>query len=386
MDTFLFYLAAVTFLLALLSTFPFFLGYCRIPSLKDVNIPLPPDTPLPKVFIIVPARNEERDIEKALQSLLNQDYENMEILFVDDRSSDRTGQILDAIGADNPKIKVIHITQLPEGWLGKNHALYCGAQQAQGQFLLFTDADIIMTPTTVRRAITYAMAEKIDHLALWPEVKMPNWLLNSFVIAFTMFFNAWVRPWKAEDPKSRAHVGIGAFNLIRAQTYSAVGTHKAIAMRPDDDIKLGKIVKQHGFRQKMLNGVGLITVPWYPSLTELINGLSKNPSAAVNYNIPAMAAAPLLILIFAFWPFIAMFLTAGPARLLYAATALIYLMLGWITAGILKIERSSALGFPLAVLLHVYILWRATLLIIINNGINWRGTHYPLAELKANKI
>jgi glycosyltransferase involved in cell wall biosynthesis len=109
----------------------------------------------PLLSIIVPARNEEKHIEAALQSLLNQDYRKMEILVVDDRSSDGTAVILDRMAQVHNRLRVFHIEELPEGWLGKNHALHYGARHASGEFLLFADADVVMHPSTVSRAIRY---------------------------------------------------------------------------------------------------------------------------------------------------------------------------------------------------------------------------------------
>lgn len=386
MATFLFYLAAVNLFLALLSSLQLLLGDRLIVKLQDVDISSLPDAPLPRVSIIIPARNEERDIEEALQSLLSQDYDNLEILTVNDRSCDRTGEILDSAAKNNPQLRVMHLTELPPGWVGKNYALHYAAERSSGELLLFTDADVVMAPSTIRRAVVYARDNEIDHLSVWPEVRMPTWLLRSFAIVFALYFNAWIRPWKAKNPKSRAYVGIGAFNLIAAEVYRAIGTHKVIAMRPDDDLKLGKIVKQHGYRQEMLNGIGFIYVPWYASVGELTEGFMKNPSAAVNYNVPVMVLATVPILVLDIWPVIAVFLTTGITRLLYTAVLLVYLLLGWRTAGALNIKQWCVLGFPLAMLLHVYILWRAALHTLINNGISWRDTHYSLAELKANKV
>ncbi|MHC4068391.1 MAG: glycosyltransferase family 2 protein [Planctomycetota bacterium] len=386
MDTFLFYLAGVNLVLAVLSSVHLVLGAREIVKLENVDLKWPSEMPFPKVSIIVPARNEERNIEQALRSLLSQDYEDLEILVVDDRSSDRTGQIIDSVATDDTRVKVIHLTQLPSAWIGKNHALNYAAERATGQFLLFTDADVIMSPNTVRRAITYAVSRHIDHLSLWPEVKMPTLVLKAFAILFTLFFNTWIRPWKAKDPKSKAFVGIGAFNLITAQAYSGSGTHRAIAMRPDDDLKLGKVVKQHGYRQEMANGIGLIHIQWYDSVAELIDGCMKSPAAAVNYNMLIMLLAPVPILVFDVWPVAAVFLTTGTTQLLYAAVLLVYLSLGWKTAGKLNIKPGYVFGFPLAMVLVTYILWRAAMLTLINNGITWRGTHYSLSELKANKV
>jgi len=229
-----------------------------------------------RVSVIVAARDEEKKIREALGSLLKQDYGNLEFIVVNDRSSDRTGAIVAEMAAADPRLRAVNITELQAGWLGKNYALYRGAEAASGGLLLFTDADVVMDPSTMARAVGYLEMHGLDHLAAMPAVKLPSLPLRLFCSTFGIFFSGYLRPWKAKDPRSRAFIGIGAFNLVTAEAYQAAGTHRAIAMRPDDDVKLGKILKKAGFRQEMVLGMGLLSVEWYSSLRELIEGLRKN--------------------------------------------------------------------------------------------------------------
>jgi hypothetical protein len=160
--------------------------------------------------------------------------------------------------------------------LGKNHALCVGSAEASGTLLLFTDADVVFEPATLRRAVTLMWLDGLDYLTAIQDARVPGVALNAFVAALGVFFALYARPWKAQDAHSRHHVGVGAFNLIRAEAYRAIGTHRAIAMRPDDDIKLGKLVKKRGFHQDVVYGRDLIIVDWYASPGELIDGLMKN--------------------------------------------------------------------------------------------------------------
>lgn len=340
----------------------------------------------PRVSIVVAARNEEKNVEEALQSLLSQDYQNLEIIVVNDRSTDQTGEILDWLARGDPRLQIVHIAELSHGWLGKNHALYFGAQRASGELLLFTDADVVMHPVTVSKAVSYMTDGRLDHVAVLPEVKTPGILLEMFVGAFGIFFSLYARPWKAKDPKSAKFIGIGAFNLVRAQVYQAVGAHQAIAMRPDDDMKLGKLIKKHGYRQELLFGRELISVEWYSSLRELIDGLMKNAFAGVEYSVAAVIASSAALLLFYAWPFLAIFVTTGEARIINCTIVLVMVALCWDAARFSNSRPWFGLGFPFATLLFVYILWRSMLTTIFNDGINWRGTHYSLAELKANKV
>jgi cellulose synthase/poly-beta-1,6-N-acetylglucosamine synthase-like glycosyltransferase len=379
-----FYLAALTLAVYLILAFELLRGNRQIKFLRDIE-PIS-RRPLPAVSVIVAARNEARNLEAGLTSLLDQDYPGLEYIVVNDRSTDRTGEILNAIAQRDSRVKPLHITELPPGWLGKNNAHHRGAQQATGDYLLFTDADIVMEPTTILRAVSYAETMPRDHVAVGPEAVMPGVLLKAFIGVFGFFFFAFMRPWRAADPKSSRFIGIGAFNLIRAEAYRRVGGHTDLRMRPDDDVKLGKVLKKNGYRQELLHGTGMVLVEWYSSVRELINGTEKNFFAGIEYNLAMAIGAPLLQLILFVWPYAAVFLTTGPARWLNLAIVAMSLAGYAYGARIVGGRRRYAPLFPFAVLMFVYLLLNSTCKTLVNGGINWRGTRYSLAELKANKV
>lgn len=364
--------------------FPLYFGMRKIRRLADIAPSF--DGDWPRVSVIVAARNEERDIEAGLRSLLQLDYDDLEIIAVNDRSTDRTGEILDRIAAGHPRLSIAHLDELPAGWLGKNYAMYYGATRATGKLLLFTDADVVMERTVLRRAVAYLLDHEIDHLPMLFEVRMPNWLLESFVVTFSVYLMTYCRPWQCPNPKRSGHIGIGGFNLVRADVYRKIGTHEVIRMRPDDDLKLGKLVKREGFRQELLNGADLMYVPWYASIREMVVGLEKNAFSGVDYSIGYSVFAGLCILTFNVFPFAAIFFTTGTTWWLYVAVVASLLAMGLWAAYHSKARLSCCLGFPLGALLFVYVQWRAVVLNLWHGGIRWRGTHYSLAELKANKI
>lgn len=384
MQLLLFYLALVTLLLCLGVWVYLFWGLSRLGWLRDVEPAT--DEACPRVSIIVPARNEEREIEAALQSLLALDYPDYEVLVVDDRSTDRTGEILARMRQTFPQLSVATVTELPGGWLGKNHAMYFGAQHATGELLLFTDADIHMQPDTLRRAVTYLQQQRLDFLPMSPDVEMPGWLLESFVVIFVILFSLHVEPWRLRNPKSPAHVGIGAFNLIRADVYRAIGTHQAIAMRPDDDVKLGKLVKKHGYLHDVLNGSGFLKVRWYASLSELIHGLEKNTFAVMEYRVRAVVFSSVLMFLCHVWPFVAVWVTTGPTRWLNLAIIVMHCSCYLAVAWQLRARLWTVAAYPLVFLLMVYIQWRTMILNYWLGGIRWRNTLYPLKELKGNRV
>jgi cellulose synthase/poly-beta-1,6-N-acetylglucosamine synthase-like glycosyltransferase len=356
-------------------------------SLRQLHLLPPADAvSMPSVSIVIAARNEERGIEPALRSVLDQRGERIEVIVVDDRSDDSTGAILDRVAAENPRLHVVHVTELPAGWLGKNHALWLGAAAARGELLLFTDADVVMKPDTVLRAAGYLAAEGLDHLTVAPRVIMPGALLKAFGVVFTIMFSFFTRPWKARDPRSRAHIGIGAFNLVRADTYRRIGTHRAIAMRPDDDLKLGKLVKKNGGVQEMVIGAEMVSVEWYHSVREAVRGLRKNGFAGVDYRLSMVILATVAVLALYIWPFIAVWVTDGWTQVLYGLAIAILLLMYAGSAAAQGAPVWHAVLFPAAAAMFIFVVWNATLYALVNRGIEWRGTHYPLDELKANKV
>ena len=380
----LFWLAVVTAAQSVGAFVYLLLAVGQIPRLGDV----PPlgDAEMPSISIVVAARNEARGIEAAMRSLLAQDAPRLEVVAVDDRSEDATGAILDRFAEHEPRLRVVHVTELPAGWLGKNHALWLGAGHATGELLLFTDGDVVMAPDTLRRAAAMMVAGRIDHLPAGMHVDMPGWLLQTFGVFFGVMFTIFSRPWKAKDPRSAAHVGVGAFNLIRAEAYRRIGTHRAIAMRPDDDLKLGKLVKKHGLRQDFVNAASHVRVEWYHSVREALHGLRKNGFAGVDYRLSLIVLATVTQPLFLIWPYLAVWVTDGPTRLLNAVTVAAMVA---VFAGAAREQRVRwwyGFAYPLAVVLFLAAIWNATIYALVHRGIEWRGTHYPLDQLRANKV
>lgn len=348
--------------------------------------PAPDGASVPSVSVVIAARDEERGIEAALRSVLAQDHPRMEVTVVDDRSTDGTPAVLARLAAAEPRLRVVRIDALPPGWLGKNHALHRGAAGARGALILFTDADIVMRPDAVRRAAGHLAREGLDHLTLAPRVAMPGLFLQAFGVFFGIMFTLFARPWRASDPEDPAHVGIGAFNLLRAEAYRAIGGHAPIRMRPDDDVKLGKLVKRHRLRQDFAMGTGLLRVEWYHTVRGAVHGLRKNAFAGLDYRLSLVLLATLVQLLFLVWPFAALLVTDGAAFALYLTAVLLLLAMYAGGAHHQGAPLWGALLFPLLGILFLVIVWNSTLYTLRHRGIEWRGTHYPLDELRANRV
>jgi glycosyltransferase involved in cell wall biosynthesis len=230
-------------------------------------------TPAQRVSVIVAVRNEESAVREALGSLLAQEYPEIEVIVVNDRSTDATGQVLAELS--DPRLRVVTVQGLPAGWLCKPHALWLGAQHATGEWLLLTDADIVFAPDCVRLALEYAASAGLDHLTLGPTIRARSFVLGAFVAYFTYLLVISLRLYRVNDPAAPEGIGLGAFNLVRRSTCDAVGTYAAVARRPDDDVRFGQLVRRKGFRQQLLDGSDLLEVEWYPSLAAAFAGLEK---------------------------------------------------------------------------------------------------------------
>ncbi|HSM37640.1 MAG TPA: glycosyltransferase [Longimicrobiales bacterium] len=351
-------------------------GLRRIPRLSTAE-------PAPEsVAIIVAARDEERDVERAVRSLLAQEHPGLEVVVVDDRSGDATGAILDRMARDHGALRVLHVASLPAGWLGKNHALHEGAATVAADWLVFADADVIMRPDAVASAVAHARGRGLDHLAVFPRMIARGALLNATVGVFTVLFALRFRPWAAADPESRAHIGVGAFNLVRRTAYEAMGGHRSIALRPDDDLRLGRALKEAGGRSAAAFGDRLLAVEWYRSVPDLVRGLRKNAFAAVEYRPWLVAVVVALLLAFHVGPFAALLLTEGVARLLFGAAAGLAMLSLDRSAGRFGVTRTSALLYPAGALVVAYAIGAATVRALWTGGVEWRGTIYPLAALR----
>jgi glycosyltransferase involved in cell wall biosynthesis len=362
-----------------------------VPKIPDVSRPEwdRPPAANSRVSIIVPARNEEENIEQALTQLLDLDYENYEVIVVDDRSTDQTGEIMDRIGASPPgrgRLKVIHVDTLPSGWLGKTHAMWTATQQASGDWLLFTDADVLFKPQSLRRALAYAEAEQADHLVLFPRMIMKRPGEKMMIAFFQTLFVFGHRPWKVADPKSKDHMGVGAFNLIRRSVYNAVGTYQALRFEVLDDMKLGKVVKNAGYKQRVVFGEDLISIRWAKGAMGVVNNLTKNFFAILSFQWWRALLSCLGLAFLNLGPFLGIWVAHWWARVPYAVALLCMFM---IYAGMSmksSIPPYYFLLHPISTTLFLYITLRSTYLTLGRGGVVWRGTFYPLEELRKGMV
>ncbi|HMC29463.1 MAG TPA: glycosyltransferase [Candidatus Angelobacter sp.] len=345
----------------------------------------PADAPLPSLAIVVPARNEEAELEPALRSLLQLDYPRYEVVAVNDRSTDRTGAIMDQLAAEpasRGRLCVAHVPELPAGWLGKLHAMWLGARQGRGEWLLFTDADCVFHPESLRRALYYAASRGIDHLVLFPTAHMKT-LGERMLISFPQVMSSFaMRPWKVRDPRARDHVGMGAFNLIRRSAYEAIGTYEKLRLEVVDDLKLGESIKKAGLRQDVVFGPGLVSLRWGVGAAGIIGNLEKNLFAFLQFRLSLVLAVCLAVCFLCVLPFVGLALASGWARapfaLAVAMIALAYTLVARSTGG----SPLLFLTCPVSALLFVVAVLRSAFKTLKDGAVTWRGTKYSLRELK----
>jgi hypothetical protein len=338
---------------------------------------------LPRVSIIVPARNEAAMVECAVRSLLTIDYPDYELIVVDDRSEDGTGEILERLkGEYGERLRVVHVRELPAGWLGKTHAMWSAAREATGEWILFSDADVVHAPEALRRAVHYAEQERADHMVLLPTMLTESVGERMMISFFQAMFIFAYRPWKVRDQNARDSMGVGAFNMVRRSAYEKIGTYESMRLSVVDDMRLGEKVKQAGLASRVAFGEGMVTVRWAVGADGVMRNLTKNFFAQMHYSLAFAIAAACGMLWLHLGPWLGTAFAAGWARAGYALAlgclVTVYVAMGKRT----KIGAEYVLLHPVASVLMVFTMLLSTALTMGRGGVLWRGTFYPLEELK----
>jgi cellulose synthase/poly-beta-1,6-N-acetylglucosamine synthase-like glycosyltransferase len=376
-------LLSLTLIIWITATIDALIGFRKLDSLEKAESALRE----PLLSVIAAARNEEEHISKSIRTQLNQTYQNTEWILVNDRSEDGTGKVMENLQSSDSRIRVIHIESLPEGWLGKNHALYQGYLRASGNLILFTDADVLYSTEAFSKAVGYFEKHSLDHLTAAPNLSAKPFWLKAFVAFFLFGFSYYKRPWLGNNPRSKTGVGIGAFNMITRSAYEKVGTHEYIKMRPDDDLQLGMMVKRMGLKQRIVTAMNLIEVEWYQSLKDALAGLEKNTFAGLHYRISMVLFSVFGVFVSQVVPFFTLF-SANQAIAILSAVNLLFLAFLYVmvTKKMTRFSPWLFLVLPFTALLFIFSILRASYLTFKRGGIIWRGTKYTLAELRKNTL
>lgn len=344
----------------------------------------PPPESWPKLAVIVPACNEGDTIEATMRLRLRETYPNIEFVVVDDRSTDGTGAIADRIAGEDPRFHVIHNQSLPEGWLGKVHALQKGVETTDSEWILFTDADVHVEPGVLERVIAWGEHRTLDQLTVLPRMKADHFVVkifNAFFIRIAMSCPAVI--YLIESPRIRMAAGAGAFNLIRRAALARTPGMERLRLEVIDDGGLAFLLKDYGARCSVINGASGVSLSWYPSIGAMKRGFEKNAFAIVAYSIPVMLVACAWLIFFEWLPFFALLQRGHPNVQILGGLAALCAV--GATAAAARANRSPvapAIFYPIAALLMSYFMFRSGVLAVWRNGIVWRGTLYPLKTLR----
>jgi hypothetical protein len=356
----------------------------HLASLPDVDVP-PAPAPA-SVTVVVPSRDEAAEVEAATRALLAQEGVRLQVVAVDDRSTDGTGAILDRLAAADPRLRVVHVGELPEGWLGKNHACHRGSEEAAGDWILFSDGDVHLAPDALRRAIAYAEAHGLGHLVVSPRMRADGFAERAFVASFAVIASLKFRMWELRRPGTGAYIGVGAFNLVRRSAYAAVGGHRAVALEVVDDVKLGMVLRRSGVAQGVLESGGLVQVRWQRGLAASWRGLVKNAFAAVEWRWGMTVAGTAFMALLTLVPAAAVLLAPGDVRLVAAVPFVLSTAIhGGAARRIAGGSGLEGLLFPLCGLgLIAVTVWSAVSATLW--GVGWRGRRYPLDVLRGGCV
>ena len=337
----------------------------------------------PTLSIIITACNEESTITETLEKLCTQDYQNLEIICVNDRSTDNTKKLMDQFAQQHSHIRIVDIQVLPAGWLGKNYAAQQGANAAVGEWLLFMDADALLDKNTLKKVVQYAIEKKLDHIAVLPHYICKGFLYN----VVNVFYRGHglvtsLKPWLAKSKRSKKSFNLGLFCLVKSSVYRAIGGHQAIANNPVEDVAFGKLVKKAGYCPEVLNAQNSIQIEWYPTLRKMVQGLEKNCFAYFRYKIIYVIGAIVALWFLLLFPVIACFITSGIIFYLNMLSVLLMLMMYIEVTKTFQSPKIYALFYPAGLIVHTFTLCNSVLHFIKNKGIVWRGTFYSAEMLK----
>lgn len=372
---------------ALLSSLTWIFAYVRggwtimrMPRLRDA-IRAEPST-WPRLSIIVPACNEEDTLEPAVRTMLAQDYPNLELVLINDRSTDKTGQIVDRLAESDARIRAVHIKNLPAQWLGKVHALSVGCRQASGEWLLLSDADVHFGPSVLRKTIALSEARPLDHLTLFPHMKCNGILHEALVSAFGGFFFQSFRAHKVTDPNAKDYVGLGAFNLVRKAALDKSQGFQWLRMEVADDVGLGLLLKQSGARSDALLATEELAVEWYSGVMAMARGLEKNLYPIMGRYNPAFFGLRFIgLLLLLFGPFVGL-AHPSPVRWVCLTAIVSVVPFAAVLKRVVAFRLSSVLLIPIGQLIFAGIALNSAIKCIARGAIEWRGTRYSLEELR----
>lgn len=348
-----------------------------------------PPTPAkwPKLSVVIAACDESSTIEAAVSTLLEQNYPDLEIILVNDRSKDKTGEIIDDIAEKDGRVKSFHVKDLPTGWLGKVYALNLGTQKTTGDWILYTDADVHFRQGTIRKAIALALSKEIHHLTLVPKLDTPSFILEIIILAFGALFIQGTKAPEVSNPKSKAFIGTGAFNLVKKSALEKTEGFSWLRMEVADDVGLGLMLRRSGAKSLFTVSINDISLTWYSSVKSMFKGLEKNLfGVASQYSFIKMIFIFVLFWLLYLSPFIAITFKKVPYFWIFGLVPLIFLVIEALINKLKFRQRFiSLLSIPFGQLVISLMLLNSGIVCKLRGGITWRGTKYSIHDLRAGQ-
>jgi len=349
--------------------------------------PAPPPSNAPLISICIPARNEENNIQACVESVLNQDYPNFEVIVVNDRSTDSTPAILEDIASHNPQLHIISGTGLPQGWVGKPHALFQASTSARGDWLCFVDADTFLSPENLSSCYAKAIDSLADMFTIMTFQVMETFWEKTVLPLVMMALSVGFSPRKVNDPSTTNAIANGQFILIKRTVYDAIGGHESVKSSIVEDKVLSELVKWNGYRLIVAGGTKVAKTRMYTSLSEMWEGWTKNIYLGLQ-DQPILGTFGALLAVLAalflpIWPVLGLiwFFNDGVwmamAVVFEAVLLWIYLIYNRVRAAInMEISPWYALTISLGAGVFCAMMFASTWKVLSGKGVSWRGRTY----------
>jgi cellulose synthase/poly-beta-1,6-N-acetylglucosamine synthase-like glycosyltransferase len=347
----------------------------------------------PRVSMLVAAKDEEEHIERCVTGLLAQNYPHFELIVIDDRSEDHTATILRRLADENQdRLRVLTVSELPDGWFGKTHAMHVGSRVSTGDWLLFTDADCrFRSEKTLSSAMSEAFAEESDFLCVTPILETQTAWERVIQPVCALVLMIWFLPSRVNKPKKKTAYANGAFMLIKKSCYEAIGGHERIRSEAGEDIKLAQLTKHAGFRLRVIENEDLYSTRMYDSLERAWHGWGRIFHGSLN-SVWRMAISALLLVVFCIAPWVSVLVAVGTwwmtngngtpwfqAMIIWLSVVFIMHLVAWRTYRVLRTDGIWSLALVAGSIVALGMMMSAMLKAVGATGTTWRGTTYHSA-------
>lgn len=335
----------------------------------------------PDLSVCIPARNEERGIQACLESLLHQDYPKFEVIVVDDNSTDKTGQILLSMKKQYPNLVFIHGKKLADGWVGKPYALHQAYERSKGQYLLFTDADLVYQPYALKSAMHEMISRDLDLLTLMPAAIFGSFWERAIQPVVFGFIAALTRFRKINSASYQNAMGFGAFLLFKKESYQRIGGHLSVRKEILEDVMLAKNAKFNRLCMFVADGKKLFSIRMYYSFKEIWVGWRKNLFFAMKGSVMKTLQYSIVILCFILTPYFVVLgnIWAGSGFIwitLSLLASMLTLITGLVLCYELNLEKKNIFLFPLGAIVMVAMMFNSMIHVIFLGRTEWRGRTY----------